>query len=121
MLTDEAIARLEEARILWMATVRPDGRPHLVPVWFVFADGRLYCCIEPTSVKARNLLASPQASVALEEGKHPIIGEGRAEFLIKPWPVAVVEAFTSKYEWDIATDEQYTALIQITPVKWMMW
>jgi len=41
--------------------------------------------------------------------------------LIKPWPVSVVQAFTLKYEWDIPTDEQYTALVQITPVKWMTW
>ncbi|MFB3902073.1 MAG: pyridoxamine 5'-phosphate oxidase family protein [Acidobacteriota bacterium] len=121
MLTDEAVKRLREAPILWIATVRPDGRPHLVPVWFVFADARVYCCIEPGSVKGRNLTANPQASLALEEGKHPIICEGRAAFLAKPWPPAVVRAFLSKYDWDIGTDEQYTALVEVTPTKWMMW
>ncbi len=121
MLTDEAITRLQEAPILWMATVRPDGRPHLVPVWFVFADGKLSACIDPRSVKGRNLLANPRVSVALEEGKHPIICEGLAEFLVKPWPVSVIQAFTAKFDWDIGTDDQYTALVQITPVKWMMW
>jgi len=121
MLTDEAIKRLQEAPILWMATVRADGRPHLVPVWFVFADDKVYSCISPGSVKGRNLVAHPQISVALEEGKHPIICEGRAEFLVKPWPEAVVQAFLAKYDWDISTDEQYSALVQVTPVKWMMW
>jgi len=121
MLTDEAIKRLQEAPIVWMATVRPDGRPHLVPVWFAFADDKIYCCIEPGSVKGKNLLANPQTSVALEEGKHPIICEGQADFLAQPWPAPVVRAFVSKYDWDISKDEQYTALVQVSPVKWMMW
>jgi len=121
MLTDEAIKRLQDSQILWMATVRHDGRPHLVPVWFAFADGKLYCCIEPESVKGRNLVVNPRASVALEEGKHPIICEGRAAFLAKPWPGGVVETFASKYDWDISTDNQYTALVEVTPDKWMMW
>jgi len=121
MLTDEAIKRLQEAPIVWMATVRPDGRPHLVPVWFAFADDKIYCCIEPGSVKGKNLLANPQTSVALEEGKHPIICQGRVDFLSQPWPAPVVRAFVSKYDWDISKDEQYTALVQVSPVKWMMW
>ena len=25
---------LETEPVVWMATVRPDGRPHIVPVWF---------------------------------------------------------------------------------------
>jgi PPOX class probable F420-dependent enzyme len=35
MTRDEAIARLREARVGRLATVRPDGSPHVVP--FVFA------------------------------------------------------------------------------------
>ena len=28
---EEVDARLAEARVYWMATTRPDGRPHVVP------------------------------------------------------------------------------------------
>lgn len=34
--------RLEEARNYWLATVRPDGHPHVTPVWGVWLDGALY-------------------------------------------------------------------------------
>ena len=34
-----ALERLEKARNYWVATTRPDGRPHTVPVWGVLVDG----------------------------------------------------------------------------------
>ena len=33
-IDDAAAQRLATEPILWLATTRPDGRPHLVPVWF---------------------------------------------------------------------------------------
>jgi len=41
MLTDTARQRLQSDANLWLATVRPDGRPHLAPVWFVFHAERM--------------------------------------------------------------------------------
>ncbi|HEX5616142.1 MAG TPA: pyridoxamine 5'-phosphate oxidase family protein, partial [Acidimicrobiia bacterium] len=35
-------ARLVASQQYWMATVRPDGRPHVVPRWGVWLDGGLY-------------------------------------------------------------------------------
>ena len=63
----EIRSRLEAARNLWVATVRPDGRPHLVPIWFVLSGDLLYICTAPDSVKGLNLAANPRIAVALEE------------------------------------------------------
>ena len=30
--------RLRDSRNYWLATVRPDGRPHVMPVWAVWDD-----------------------------------------------------------------------------------
>lgn len=107
-----AASRLDKARNVWVATVRPDGRPHLVPVWFVVDDGRWYICTAPGSVKARNLEANPQLALALEDGDQAYVVEGRAR------PVAptanVVARFVAKYDWDITDDAQYSQLIEIT-------
>ncbi len=32
--------RLLSTKNVWMATTRPDGRPHVVPRWGVWLDGR---------------------------------------------------------------------------------
>jgi nitroimidazol reductase NimA-like FMN-containing flavoprotein (pyridoxamine 5'-phosphate oxidase superfamily) len=51
----EARQRLADADSYWLATVRPDGLPHLVPVLAVWVDGALHFVASPTSRKARNL------------------------------------------------------------------
>src|SRR5207247_3164478 len=48
--------RLAKERNIWIVTVRRDGRPHMVPVWFVWFESKIYVCIEPESVKGRNIL-----------------------------------------------------------------
>src|SRR3712207_6674791 len=96
-----AAKRVDEARNVWMATVRPDGRPHLVPVWFVVEDGRWYICTAPGSVKARNLGQNPRVALALEDGDHPVIVEGEAQPAAPS--TAVVGRFKAKYDWDITT------------------
>lgn len=119
--TEASRARLERERNLWIATVRAGGRPHMVPVWFVMEEGKLYVCIEPRSVKGRNLAVHSEVCVALEDGSHPVICEGRARALGKPWPPDVVAGFRSKYEWDILQEQRYTQLVEILPRKWLEW
>jgi hypothetical protein len=113
--------KLDIEKNIWIATVRPDGRPHLVPVWFAWYAGKLYLCIERSSVKGRNLAANPQLSLALEDGSQPLIIEGRAEALPSPWPTGVVAIFKHKYDWDIVHDGQYDQLLEVTPERWLSW
>ena len=60
--------RLQTEQNLWLATVRPNGTPHLVPIWFVWVAGKIYLCTGADSVKVRNLMQNPQVSIALEDG-----------------------------------------------------
>ena len=113
--------RLTTEKNIWLATVRPEGRPHLVPIWFVWLDDKIYITIALESVKAKNLLANPRASVALENGTQPVIAECAARLVDAPYPQAVVAAFFKKYEWDIEKDEVYNDLFELTPHKWMSW
>jgi hypothetical protein len=77
-LPPEAETKLETEKNIWVASVRPDGRPHLAPVWFAWHAGKLYICTGPGSVKARNISQNPRVALALEGGSHPVICEGIA-------------------------------------------
>jgi F420H(2)-dependent biliverdin reductase len=99
------------ARNVWVATVRPDGRPHLVPVWFVVDDGKWYIVTPPDSVKARNLQHNAQISLALEDGDNPYVVEGMAR-AASPSP-QVARLFKQKYDWDIMVDTTYTLTIEV--------
>lgn len=108
--------RLETSRNLWLATVRPNGSPHLVPIWFVWLDRKAYICTSAESVKARNIRTNPQVAFALEDGNDPVLIEGTARILESMSP-EVVAAFQQKFDWNIRTDETYNAIIEITPLK----
>lgn len=116
MLESTDIQRLETARNIWLATVRPNGSPHLVPIWFVWHANKVYICTAKSSVKARNILKHSKIALALEDGDDPLVIEGEAAFLDQV-PAELVSAFQSKFDWDIRTDETYNTVIEITPTR----
>ena len=64
--------RLESARVGHLATVRPDGRPHVVPCCFVLFEETVYSAVDakPKSTLAlqrlRNVAAHPDASLVVD-------------------------------------------------------
>ncbi len=117
----EILARLAQEQTIWFATVRPDGRPHLAPVWFVWHNSKIYIGTDPQSVKVRNLRRNPRVALALEDGQHPLICEGQAAPVAPPWPQDLLDAFFQKYEWDLTQEEQYHNVWEVTPQKWLHW
>ena len=96
MLTwDHVEERMAEARNYWVATVRPDGRPHITPVWGLWVDGAFYFGVAPGTRKARNLTQNPNVSVHLESGEDVVILEGVAEVVSDPDPGLVERLFAS--------------------------
>jgi PPOX class probable F420-dependent enzyme len=68
MTDDELRAFLDEQRIVSVATVGPNGRPHLVPLWYVPDGGELIGWTYAKSQKARNLERDPRATLQIEDG-----------------------------------------------------
>ena len=111
--------RLTSERNIWLATTREDGRPHLIPIWFVWIDEAAYIVTGSDSVKVRNLLHDPRASFALKDGDQPVIAECDAILYEQSaMPDAVQAAFVAKYDWDISSDEG-NLLIALRPYKWL--
>lgn len=107
---------METARNIWLATVRPNGSPHLVPIWFVWLENKAYLCTARESVKARNIQQNPNVAFALENGDDPVLMEGTAQ-IIESLPQEVVEAFQTKFDWNIRNDSTYNSVIEITPLR----
>lgn len=62
----------------WLATVRPDGAPHLVPVMATWADPVVYVAAKDTTRKSRNLAAEDRCVISTDTGDLHVIIEGRA-------------------------------------------
>jgi PPOX class probable F420-dependent enzyme len=59
---------LVERMVMQCATLGPQGRPHLVPLWFVSEDTELISWTYAKSQKAKNLERDPRATVGIEAG-----------------------------------------------------
>src|SRR6516162_1474775 len=53
------------------ATVRPDGRPHLAPVWFVLDGDELIFCTSKQSVKGRDLARDGRTCLCVDDDRPP--------------------------------------------------
>src|SRR3954452_1776202 len=68
MTEEELAALLDEQRIVVCATNGRDGWPHLMPLWYVVRDGRLWSWTYAKSQKTRNLERDARATVQVETG-----------------------------------------------------
>src|SRR3954447_14979034 len=84
-MSDEEVAGLlAGARTATMASIGPDGQPHLVAMWFSIIDGDICFETKAKSQKAVNLRRDPRISVLVEDGQtyeelRGVSLEGRAE------------------------------------------
>jgi general stress protein 26 len=69
-MTQEEVARfLDEQRTVICATNGRSGWPHLMPLWFVVRDGRLWSWTYAKSQKTRNLERDPRTTLQVEAGE----------------------------------------------------
>jgi PPOX class probable F420-dependent enzyme len=68
MSDDEVATFLEEHRTATMATVGPDGTPHLVAMWYAVLDGAVWFETKTKSQKVQNLRRDPSISCMVEDG-----------------------------------------------------
>jgi hypothetical protein len=62
----------------FVATVRPDGRPHSAGVGAVWADDALYFTSGPGTLKSRNLAVNPACSVSVALRGMDLVLDGEA-------------------------------------------
>jgi general stress protein 26 len=102
----EGRRRLDQAEVYWLATVRPDGRPHVTPLIAVWLDGALYFHTGPNERKARNLARNAHCVITtgcntLAEGLDLVV-EGEAVPVTDQAMIQrVADAIVAKYGWPV--------------------
>jgi PPOX class probable F420-dependent enzyme len=92
--------RLRAEPILWIASARPNGRPHLVPVWFWWDGATILVFSKPTAQKVRNVRHSPHVVVALDtadQGEDVVKLQGEAELTTESSTALMPREFERKY------------------------
>jgi PPOX class probable F420-dependent enzyme len=73
--------KLRAAHDFWLASIRPDGRPHVMPVWGVWDGTAVWFSTSNGSRKSCNLLADPRCTLTTDDALNPVILDGRVELL----------------------------------------
>jgi pyridoxine/pyridoxamine 5'-phosphate oxidase len=107
----EAERRLTVAHDYWVATVRPDGRPHVMPVWGVWLEDRLWFSSGLRSRKARNLAADARCTLTTDDARNPVVVDGAADRVTDAGAIAAfVAAVNAKYEAGVTVEFQDPAV-----------
>ena len=120
--------QLTESKNYWLCSVRPNGKPQVVPRWCVYLDGKIYYDGSPETRHAHNIMENPNVSVHLEDGAKAIILEGTSAPASKPdleLARRLSEAYCAKYASDgyAPTPTQWDegGLYVFTPRQCLAW
>jgi PPOX class probable F420-dependent enzyme len=122
-------ARLRGNLMAWLTTVRPDGQPVSVPVWFLLRDDEtILVYSQPGKAKLRNLATNPKVSLALDVtdiGRDVVRIEGTALATGDEPAAGAQPAYVTKYIERIGVlfgtperfAEQFSTALVITPTR----
>jgi PPOX class probable F420-dependent enzyme len=124
--------RLRSDKMIWLITVRADGRPHSVPVWFLWENATILIFSKPNNQKIRNLRQNHYVTLTLDDTKNGhdvVIIEGTAELLEREVGHTTLQTYGEKYREGLrgigVTAEEFTTLysqlIRVTPVRIIAW
>jgi general stress protein 26 len=119
----DAEQQLQKAGVFWLSTVRPEGRPHVVPLIAVWLDGALYFGTSEGERKAKNLARNAQVTIttgcaSFSEGLD-IVVEGEAMVVSDEAKLRrIADAYVAKYGEDWRFPEGPGILFfEVTPTK----
>jgi len=125
-------SRLRQEAIAWLTTVREDGQPQPVPVWFYWDGEQFVIFSKPGTQKLRNIAVNPKVSLHLnsdERGGRVVRFDGVAEIVSDGQPATAYPAMIEKYREGIirlgmtpeAFAGSYSVQIQVRPIRLMHW
>ncbi len=131
----DVLERLATDHIGWLTTVRADGSPHAVPVWFLWHDGLLLVMSEPRTAKVTNVRRGSPALLHLHtraDGNGVVVLSGPSVVSDRPsteWLPEIGEAYTAKYAEAMvaygmgleALAEKFSVVLQLEPTDLQAW
>lgn len=126
------VAALQRDPVVWLSSVRPDGGPHVVPMWFHWDGESILVFSKPGAQKVRNVRAEPRVMVAVGEPGPAFdveLVDAVAQLAREPTSRLMSDEFARKYAGlaDLAgiSFDRFAAVyeqpIWIRPTRWLDW
>ena len=124
--------RLHDEGIAWLTTVRPDGQPQSVPVWFWWDGETFLIYSQPGRQKLRNIRNNPRVGLNLNSnayGGDVVRVEGTARIVEDAPPANEIGEYVEKYRDNMARigfdpdgfARAYSVAIRVEPTRWQVW
>jgi hypothetical protein len=94
----------------WLATINPDGRPHLTGVGAEFDNGAFWFVSGDQTQKSRNLVPDPRCALTLSTQEFDLVVEGKAHKVTDAPTVAKMAALYAAGGWPARVDQSGMAL-----------
>ena len=94
----------------WLATINPDGSPHLTGVGATWADGAFWFQTGDRTRKARNLARDPRCTLSVAAREFDLTVKGEAHKVTDPDTVAAMAARWAAEGWPARPDDTGRAL-----------
>ena len=99
-LTEKAIKLIEGKNFACLATLLPDGSPHVTPMWIDREDDTVLMNTAIGRVKQRNMIRDPRVSITVTDSENPydrIIIHGRVIDQTQEGADAHIDKLAKKY------------------------
>ena len=115
--------RLEKAERYWLATTRPDGRPHVIPIDGIWLRGAWYFGGAPETVHQRSVKANQSIVMHLEDPMAAVIVEGAAEWAeLSPEEAdQLAKATKAKYGYPTKPEDYSGGVWRLAPRRVLAW
>jgi PPOX class probable F420-dependent enzyme len=94
----------------WLATINPDGSPHVTGIGALWADGTWWFETGRNSRKGRNLARDPRCTLSVATRDFDLVVEGEAALVTDPATVADLAARWAAEGWPARPDDTGAAL-----------
>jgi hypothetical protein len=97
---------MERAQQYWLATVDPQGHPHVVPLFGIWADGMMHFTAGPATRKARDLAQNPHCVITVTIENYDLMMEGTATKIRDAATLQrLADLYHAKYGWPITVKD----------------
>ncbi|MCU1465732.1 MAG: pyridoxamine 5-phosphate oxidase-related FMN-binding protein [Actinomycetia bacterium] len=94
----------------WLATINPDGSPHVTGIGALWAESTFWFETGRNTRKGRNIARDPRCTLSVATQEFDLVVEGRADLITDPTTVAAMAARWAAGGWPATVDETGSAL-----------
>jgi len=130
---DDVAYFMKQQRIASFASVDTEGKPHVVPVWFTYHDGKVFVQTDRNSLKVRNLKKNKNVAIAVYSAEEAVIIRGEGQ-VIEDEEEFIKRTRQHINKYNLKLDEQgrdsmkiplynsrVRCMVEITPKKIVFW